>query len=259
MSELNQGKLQGKHAVVTGGGRGIGAAIADALAAEGVRLTLLGRNEEVLKAKAETLPDAVPLACDVTNRDAVEDIFGKARENYGPVDILVNNAGAAHPSPFMKTSPDDLQAMLDVNLMGPWHCIQAALPDMLEKGNGRIVNIASTAALIGYKYVTAYSAAKHAVQGMTRSLALELANKGITINSVCPGFTETDIAFDAIENIMNKTGRSRDEAIAELAKHNPQKRFIQPEEVASAVLWLCEDINRSMTGQAISVAGGEVM
>ncbi|WP_417320405.1 SDR family NAD(P)-dependent oxidoreductase [Emcibacter sp.] len=259
MSEKNQGKLQGKHAVVTGGGRGIGAAIADALAAEGANVTLLGRNMDVLKAKAETLPQATPLACDVTDRAAVEAVFAEARENYGSVDILVNNAGAAHPAPFMKTSPDDLQAMLDVNLKGPWHCIQAVLPDMLEKDSGRIINIASTAALIGYKYVTAYSAAKHAVQGMTRSLALELANKGVTVNSVCPGFTETDIAFDAIDNIMSKTGRSREQAIAELAKHNPQKRFIQPEEVASAVLWLCEDVNRSMTGQAISVAGGEVM
>lgn len=259
MNVGKQGKFQGKHAVVTGGGRGIGAAIADALAAEGANLTLLGRNLEVLQKKADTLPDALALACDVTDAAAVEAVFAEARAKYGPVDILVNNAGAAKSVPFMKTSPEDLQAMLDVNLKGPWHCIQAALPDMLDKGNGRIVNIASTAALIGYSYVTAYSAAKHAVQGMTRSLALELAGKGVTINSVCPGFTETDIAFDAIENIMSKTGRSREQAIAELAKHNPQKRFIQPVEVASAVVWLCEDVNRSMTGQAISVAGGEVM
>ncbi|MFC7047735.1 SDR family NAD(P)-dependent oxidoreductase [Emcibacter nanhaiensis] len=259
MTEQTQGKFKGKHAVITGGGRGIGAAIADALAAEGAKLTLLGRNEEVLKAKAETLPAALPLSCDVTDQAAVEAVIAQAREAHGPVDILVNNAGAAHPAPFMKTSSEQLQSMLDVNLMGPWYCIQAVLPEMQERDSGRIVNIASTAALIGYKYVTAYAAAKHAVQGMTRSLALELAGRNITINSVCPGFTETDIAFDAIENIMSKTGRSREEAIAELAKHNPQKRFIQPEEVASAVLWLCEDINRSMTGQAISVAGGEVM
>jgi len=253
------GRLQGKHAIVTGGGRGIGAAIADALAAEGARLSLLGRNEEVLQAKAESLPEAIPLACNVTDEAAVAATFAAAREKYGPVDILVNNAGAAKSVPFLKTRPDDLRAMLDVNLLGPWLCMQAALPDMLDRGAGRIVTVASTAALKGYAYVTAYGAAKHGVLGLTRALALELAQKGVTVNAVCPGFTETDIAFDAIENIMAKTGRSREEAVAELAKHNPQKRFIQPAEVAAAVLWLCQEDSGSITGQAISVAGGEVM
>ncbi len=251
--------LTGKHAVVTGGGRGIGAAIADALAGAGARLTVMGRNLATLQEKAATLPHCQAVACDITDEAAVIAAFDQARAAFGPVDILINNAGAAQSVPFRKTDRAHLQQMLDVNLIGPYLCIQAVLQEMMDKGAGRIVNVASTAALKGYGYVTAYSAAKHGVLGLTRSLALEVATKGVTVNAVCPGFTDTDIAREAIRNIVAKTGRTEQQAIAELTVHNPQKRLIQPEEVAASVLWLCGDAAASITGQAIAVAGGEVM
>lgn len=251
--------LTGKHAIVTGGGRGIGAAIADSLIAAGAKVTIMGRNLETLQEKAQGLPNCLPVACDITDEAAVKSAFDQARAAFGPVDILVNNAGAAKSIPFKKTDRAHFQQMIDVNLMGPYLCIQAVLQEMIDKGAGRIINVASTAALKGYGYVTAYSAAKHGVLGLTRSLALEVATKGVTVNAVCPGFTETDIARDAIKNIVAKTGRTKEQAIAKLTIHNPQKRLIQPEEVAASVLWLCQDNAASITGQAIAVAGGEVM
>lgn len=251
--------LTGRHAVVTGGGRGIGAAIAETLSAAGANVTIMGRNLTVLQDKAQELPRCLPVACDITDEAAVTTAFDQARATYGPVDILVNNAGAAQSIPFKKTDRVHFQQMLDVNLIGPYLCIHTVLQEMIDKGAGRIINVASTAALKGYGYVTAYSAAKHGVLGLTRSLALEVATKGVTVNAVCPGFTETDIARDAIKNIVAKTGRTKEQAIAELTVHNPQKRLIQPEEVAASVLWLCQDNAASLTGQAIAVAGGEVM
>lgn len=252
-------ELRGKHAVITGGGRGIGAAIADSLSAAGAKITIMGRNLQTLEDKAKTLENCFSVQCDVTDDASVNCAFLAATEKYGVVDILVNNAGAAHSRPFKKTDRAHLQHMLDVNLIGPFLCIQAVLQEMIDKKSGRIINIASTAALKGYGYVTAYSAAKHGVLGLTRSLALEMATKGVTVNAVCPGFTETDIARDAVSNIMAKTGRTEDEAIRGLTVHNPQKRLIQPEEVAATVLWLCGESQSSITGQAIAVAGGEVM
>jgi len=252
-------ELQGKHAVVTGGSRGIGAAIADSLNAAGAKVTIMGRNMSLLEDKAQEMQDALAIQCDVTDEASVAKAFALAAEGYGPVDILVNNAGAAISLPFRKMDKAHFQSMLEVNLMGPFLCIQAVLQEMIDKGAGRIINIASTAALKGYSYVAAYSAAKHGVMGLTRSLALEVAGKGVTVNAVCPGFTETDIARDAIKNIMAKTGRTKEQAIAELVVHNPQKRLIQPAEVAASVLWLCGDNAASITGQAIAVAGGEVM
>lgn len=251
--------LQGKHAVVTGGGRGIGAAIADSLTAAGAEVTIMGRNMAVLQDKAKSLSGCLGVACDVTDAASVEAAFAEAMANKGPVDILVNNAGAAASKPFLKTDQAHLQQMLDVNLIGPYLCIQSVLQKMIDTGSGRIINIASTAALKGYRYVTAYGAAKHAVLGMTRALALEVATKGVTVNAVCPGFTNTDIAREAIKNIMAKTDRTEEQAIAELAIYNPQKRLIEPEEVAANVLWLCGDNAASITGQAITVAGGEIM
>lgn len=252
-------ELTGKHAVITGGGRGIGAAIADALSAAGAKVTIMGRDLEKLQDKARTLPEGLAVQCDVTDETSVAAAFVAACARHGSVDILVNNAGAAQSLPFRKTDRAHLQHMLDVNLMGPYLCIQAVLQEMMDKGAGRIINIASTAALKGYSYVTAYSAAKHGVLGLTRSLAQEMATKGVTVNAVCPGFTETDIARDAIRNIVAKTGRTEAQAIAELTVHNPQKRLIQPAEVAASVLWLCRADSASITGQAIAVAGGEVM
>jgi NAD(P)-dependent dehydrogenase (short-subunit alcohol dehydrogenase family) len=252
--------MNGCHAVITGAARGIGAAIARTLAAEGVRLTLLGRNRAALAQLAESLPGAPGIAvADVADRTQVLAAFEQARAARGPIGILVNNAGQAASAPFAKTSLELWNRMLAVNLTGTFLCSQAALPDMLAAGRGRIVNIASTAGQRGYAYVSAYVAAKHGVIGLTRSLALEVAKKGITVNAVCPGYTETDILRESIANVVAKTGRSEREARAEFAKTNPQQRIVQPQEVADAVRWLCSDGASAITGQAISVSGGEVM
>ena len=251
--------LDGQHAVVTGGGRGIGAAIATALATEGVMLTLMGRNEALLRERAAALPVAQAIRCDVTDETGVAGAFAEATRTLGPVAILINNAGAAESAPFVRTSLELFRRMLDVNLIGTFLCSRAALPDMLEASFGRIVNVASIAGLKGAAYVSAYCAAKHGVIGLTRALALETATKGITVNAVCPSYTDTDMARAAIANIVAKTGRSVEQAEAELVKKNPQGRLIRPEEVAAAVLWLCAPGAEAITGQAIAVAGGEVM
>lgn len=251
--------LKGKHGVVTGGGSGIGAAIADALSEAGANVTIMGRRMALLEEKAQTLSNGFAVECDVTDEASVGSAFAAATKKYGCVDILVNNAGAAHSLPFIKTDRGHLQNMLDVNLIGPYLCIQAVIREMTDKKAGRIINIASTAALKGYSYVSAYCAAKHGLLGLTRSLALEMAGKAITVNALCPGFADTDIAREAIANIVAKTGRTEQEAIGELVIHNPQKRLIRPDEVAAVVLWLCGENSASITGQAIAIAGGEVM
>lgn len=251
-----------RHAVITGAARGIGAAIAQRLAGEGCVLTLLGRNLAALQALAAQLPAsarALPLACDITSADSVTQAFAAARAAAGPVSVLVNNAGQAESAPFHRMDAAHWQRMLDVNLTGTFTCTQAALPDLLAAGAGRIVNVASTAGLRGYAYVAAYAAAKHGVIGMTRSLALELAAKGITVNAVCPGYTDTDIVRDSVARIVEKTGRSEDEARAEFVRGNPQGRLVTPAEVADAVAWLCSAGAGAVTGQSISVSGGEVM
>jgi NAD(P)-dependent dehydrogenase (short-subunit alcohol dehydrogenase family) len=254
--------LQGRHAVVTGGGRGIGAAIARALAQEGARITLMGRTRATLEQEAAALRELTEVHCetvDVADPDSVAAAFAKCAAALGPVAILVNNAGQATSAPFARTDLALWNQMLAVNLTGTYLGIRAVLPGMLELGWGRIVNIASTASLRGYAYVSAYCAAKHAVLGLTRSLALELAKKPVTVNAVCPGYTETDIVRDTLANIQAKTGRSAAEATAELVKNNPQGRFVQPADVAGAVLWLCQPGSAAITGQAISVSGGETM
>jgi NAD(P)-dependent dehydrogenase (short-subunit alcohol dehydrogenase family) len=259
MSPMAAGALDGRHAVVTGGGRGIGAAVATALAAEGARLTLLGRDEACLKDMLETLPIGQAVRCDVTDEAGVAVAFAAARRAFGPVAILVNNAGAAESAPFVRTSLELLRRMLDVNLIGTFLCSRAALPDMLEAGSGRIVNLASVAGLKGAAYVSAYCAAKHGVIGLTRALALETATKGITVNAVCPSYTDTDMARAAVANIVAKTGRSAADAEMELVRKNPQGRLLRPEEVAATVLWLCAPGSEAITGQAIAIAAGEVM
>ena len=254
--------LAGKHALVTGGGRGIGAAIAHALLTQGACVTLVGRNADALTDTVRALRDLGKIdyvTADVAQRESVQLAFERAAVRFGRIDILVKNAGQATSAPFAKTDDALWHNMLAVNLTGTYHCTQAVLPAMLEAGWGRIVNVASTAGLSGYPYVSAYCAAKHGVIGLTRSLALELATKGITINAVCPGYTETDIVKDAIANIVAKTGRNEEQARAELAASNPQKRLVQPEEVANAVVWLCLPGSNAMNGQALAVAGGEIM
>ena len=254
--------LEGRHVFITGAAQGIGAAIAETLAAQGAVLTLAGRRQPVLETLAQRLQAVTRCAVvtlDVSDAEAVAQGFAQARAALGPIAMLVNNAGQAESAPFGKTSPELWQRMLDVNLTGTFLCTQAALPDMLAARAGRIVNIASTAGQRGYAYVAAYVAAKHGVIGLTRALALELAQKGITVNAVCPGYTETEILRQSIANVMAKTGRSEDEARAEFAQSNPQRRMVQPQEVADAVQWLCSDAAASITGQSISVSGGEVM
>lgn len=250
----------GRHALVTSAARGIGAEIARTLAAEGAVLTLLGRDREALKRVADSLAGVGHgvVTTDVADPEGVQSAFAVARAARGQIAILVNNAGAAESAPFLKTSVELWQRMLSVNLTGTFLCAQAALPDMLDAGWGRIVNIASTAGQKGYAYVAAYTAAKHGVIGLTRSLALEVARKGVTVNAVCPGYTDTDILRDSVANVVGKTGRSEADALAEFSNVNPQRRIVQPAEVADSVRWLCGEGAASVTGQSISVSGGEV-
>ena len=250
--------LAGRHAVVTGGGRGIGAAIASVLAAAGASLTLMGRTLVPLQEKAAALPAARAIACDVTDEPAVAAAFAEATEALGPVAILINNAGGAASAPLARTSLELFREMLDVNLVSAFLCSRAVLPGMLAGGFGRIVNVASIAGLKGAPYIAAYAAAKHGVVGLTRALAMETASRGITVNAVCPGYTDTDMVRRTIDNIVEKTGRSAAAAEAALVGSNPQGRLIRPDEVASAVLWLCAPGTEAITGQAIAIAGGEV-
>jgi NAD(P)-dependent dehydrogenase (short-subunit alcohol dehydrogenase family) len=262
---MSSGLFAGQHALVTGGGRGIGAAIARALAEEGARVTVVGRDGATIAAAVRTLVtevaacQAFAVAADVADGAAVTAAVAQARDRFGPVRILINNAGQAASAPFLKTDPELWNRLLAVNLTGTYLCTRTVLPDMLQMNGGRIVNIASTAGLRGYNYVSAYTASKHGVVGLTRALALELATSGITVNAICPGYTDTDIVRDAVQTIVNQTGRSAEQARALLARTNPQHRLIEPQEVAQAALWLCRKDSGSVTGQCLTIAGGEVM
>jgi 3-hydroxybutyrate dehydrogenase len=246
--------LHSRHALVTGGGRGIGRAVAASLSEAGAVVTVLGRNRATLDEAVASGAAQFAVTADVADAASVKSAVAEAAARQ-PIDILVANAGAAESG---RSDAALFQRMMDVNFMGVVHATQAVLPGMLERRQGRVVAIASTAGLKGYAYVSAYSAAKHAVIGLVRSLALETAKSGVTVNAVCPGFTETDLLEGSIDNIIKKTGRSREQAIAELSKHNPQGRLVAPSEVADAVLWLCGEGAAAITGQAIAVAGGEV-
>ena len=253
-------QFEGKHALITGGGSGIGAAIARTLAQAGAAVSIAGRRAEPLEEVAAQLPRAKSIVADITSEADCTAMAAAARVAHGPIDMLIANAGAAESAPAGKIDLAHWQRMIGVNLTGAFLSVKAVLPDIVrDKLHGnRIIFIASTAGLKGYPYVAAYCAAKHGLVGLARALAAELAPSGVTVNAVCPGFTETALLEASLANIVAKTGRTRDEAAADLKHLNPQGRFITPQEVADTVLWLCTPAAQSITGQAISVSGGEV-
>jgi 3-hydroxybutyrate dehydrogenase len=250
--------LAGRHALVTGGSRGIGRAVAGALSRVGATVTVLGRDQATL-AQAVAKGDAAAfVVADVTDAAAVGAGIARAAAQHGPVDILIANAGGAESAPFAKADPEQFRRMFELNVMGSVHAIRAVLDGMVARRFGRIVAVASTAGLKGYAYVSAYCAAKHALVGLVRSLALETAGTGVTANAVCPGYTDTDMVREGAARIAAKTGRPAEEAVAAMVRNNPLGRLIRPDEVAEAVLFLCAPSAAAVTGTALTVAGGEI-
>jgi NAD(P)-dependent dehydrogenase (short-subunit alcohol dehydrogenase family) len=258
-------KLNGKLAFITGGGRGIGGAIALAFAREGADVAVAARTEEQVQTVAATIHDecgvqTIPVVCDVSQPESVQAAFARVQTESGrSPDILVNNAGIAISAAFLKTDEELWQRHLAVNLSGTFYCTRAALPSMLDLGWGRVINIASIAGKTGAPYIAAYSASKHGVLGLTRSLALEVATKGITVNAICPGYVDTEMTTRGVENITARTGKSADESLELLKRMSPQNRLVTSEEVAAVALLLASDEGRGITGQAINVDGGTVM
>lgn len=250
--------LGGKHALVTGGGGGVGEAIALMLAGSGARVTVCGRQVPALEVVASKHENIAAQRCDVTDYAAVQQAVNAASQHFGKIDIVIANAGTAESIPFSKMTSEDWSHSIDVNLSGVFNSFKACMPHMEASGWGRMISIASTAGLKGYSYVAQYCAAKHGVIGLTRALSQELAKTGITVNAICPGFTETPMLERSLENIQAKTGMSREEAAKALIRANPMGRFIQPEEIAQTVLWLVGKNSDSISGQALSVSGGEV-
>ena len=250
--------LSGHHAVVTGGGTGIGAAIAKALGQAGAMVTVMGRRIDTLEVVAAAHPLCAAISIDVTIESSVEAAMANARQR-APVTILINNAGGAETALLAKTSTELWNRMMALNLTGTFLCSRALLPEIAAAAGGRIISVASTSGLKGYAYTGAYAAAKHGVIGLTRTMALELAKTGATANAICPGFADTDLVQRSLDAVEAKTGLSRVEALAQFVRDNPQKRLIRPEEVAACALWLCDPLSASVNGQSIAVAGGEVM
>ena len=258
-------KLENRIALITGGGRGIGRAIALAFVGEGAQVAVAARSlaqvDEVARELTEQFQvSALPVVWDVSDVGSVERMFAGVRERFGRgPDIMVNNAGIAESAPIARTDDDFWHRHISINLSGSFYCTRAALPEMIERGWGRIINMASIAGKTGAPYIAAYSASKHGLIGLTRSCAVEVAAKGITVNAICPGYVDTDMTTRGVENITRKTGRTADEAMATLLKMTPQKRLITSEEVAALAVLLASDDGRGINGQAISVDGGTVL
>ncbi|MBV8754207.1 MAG: SDR family oxidoreductase [Hyphomicrobiales bacterium] len=250
--------LAGRHALVTGGSRGIGRAVAAALTQAGATVTVLGRDHATLAEAVARGAASAFVVGDVTDAAAVGAGIARAAAHHGPVDILIANAGGAESAPFAKADPEQFHRMFELNVMGSIHAIRAVLDGMVARKFGRIVAVASTAGLKGYAYVSAYCAAKHAVVGLVRALALETATTGVTVNAVCPGYTDTDMVRESAARIAAKTGRPAEEAVAAMVRNNPLGRLITPDEVAEAVVFLCSPAAAAITGTALTVAGGEI-
>ena len=255
--------LQDKIVLVTGGSGGLGRALAGAFAGAGSRVVIASRSQDRLQATAQQLagPERALLAirCDVTDRQQVEALDKSIREKLGPVQILINNAGLARAMSFLEM-PDSLwHETLQINLTGVYHCCKVFLPGMLESGWGRIINIASTTAKVGYSHVAAYTASKHGVLGLTRSLALEMARRNVTVNAICPGYLNNQSTRDNARRMAEKTGKSQEDILALFAASAPQNRLFEPDEVASLALFLARETSAGITGQAINIDGGAVM
>jgi NAD(P)-dependent dehydrogenase (short-subunit alcohol dehydrogenase family) len=250
--------LDGRHALVTGGGRGIGRAVAAALIRAGASVTILGRDTKALSETVAAREANGYVVADVTDDKAVATSFRQAADERGPIDILVANAGIAESAPFAKARTDQFRKLFEFNVIGVVHTMQAVLADMTARGFGRIVVNASVAGLKGYSYVSAYCASKHAVVGLVRAVAQETVKTGVTVNAVCPGYTDTELVQKQIDNMMAKTGRGREELLAEMLRDEPLGRLITPEEVAEAVLFLCGPRASAVTGTTLTIAGGEI-
>ena len=252
--------LNGKSALITGGGRGIGRAIALEFARNGARVAVAARTaEQVEQVASEIGADAIALVCDVSDPASVARMFSDMRERLGDADILVNNAGVAESATLVNTTDELWHRHLAINLSGTFYCTRAAVPSMLKKGWGRVINVASIAGKSGAPYIAAYSASKHGVLGLTRSAALELATTGVTVNAICPGYVDTDMVTRGVERITAKTGRTAEEALDSLKKMSPQNRLVTPEEVAAIALLLASDAGRGINGQGINVDGGSML
>jgi NAD(P)-dependent dehydrogenase (short-subunit alcohol dehydrogenase family) len=261
-SSPSNASLAGRTALVTGGGRGAGAAIAARLAAHGAAVIVAARTREEVDRVAAALrgtgAHANAATCDVSSEESVAELAAYARQTYGRIDILVNNAGVAMAAPLVRTSLADWRRMLDVNATGAFLCMKAFLPAMLDARWGRVVNVASTAAVSADRYIAAYAASKHALVGLTRAAAAETAAQGVTVNAVCPGFLNTDMTAQSIARVAAATGRTSEQALETIASRNPQKRLIDPEEVAAAVAYLCTDAAQSINGTSMVLDGGEL-